>query len=79
MSSVDDLKRLKGVMQAGFNFTKGDKIGNINDATERAGYFIVNSKSKKELKENINRVYDHLKIYDRAGKNLVIRELGEVL
>lgn len=79
MSTIDELTSLPGVSQAGFNFAKGDKIGKIENATERVGYFIVEGKSREELKENIHRAYNHLKIYDYSGKNLVIRELGEVL
>lgn len=79
MSTVDDLTRLPGVRQAGFNFTKGDKIGKIENATERAGYFILEGKDKKKLKENIHRAYNRLKIFDNSGRNLVIRELGEVI
>ena len=79
MSTVNELVSLPGVIQAGFNFEKGDKIGKIENATERAGYFIIEGKNKENLKKNINRVYDNLKIYDKSQKNLVIRELGEVL
>lgn len=79
MSTIDELTRLSGVRQAGFNFGKGDKIGKIENATERVGYFIVEGKNREQLKENIHRAYNRLKIYDNSGRNLVIRELGEVL
>ncbi len=80
MSTVNELMRLPWVMQAGFNFSKGDKIGKIKNATERAGYFIVQGgTSREELKENINKTYNTLKICDYLGENLVLRKLGEVL
>ena len=79
ISTVDNLMEIAGVLQAGLNFSAGDTIGKIENATERAGYFIVRAKSKKDLKMNINRVYNQLKICDNEGRNLVIRELGEVL
>ncbi|QTL98946.1 ATP-grasp domain-containing protein [Iocasia frigidifontis] len=79
MSSVDELTGLPCVMQAGFNFSHGDRIGKIENATERAGYFIVEGKNRAGLKENISRVYNQLKICDSSGRNLVMRELGEVL
>ncbi|AZO96072.1 ATP-grasp domain-containing protein [Halocella sp. SP3-1] len=79
MSSVDELTGLPWVMQAGFNFSQGDRIGKIENATERAGYFIVEGKNRAGLKENISRVYNQLKICDSSGRNLVMRELGEVL
>lgn len=79
MSSVDELTGLPAVMQAGFNFSQGDRIGKIENATERAGYFIVEGKNRAGLKENISRAYNQLKICDSSGRNLVMRELGEVL
>lgn len=79
ITNINELRNMPGVVQAGFNFSKDDKIGKIENATDRAGYFIVEGKSREELKDNISRVYDRLKIYDNLGRNLVIRELGEVL
>ena len=79
ITSISRLTFLKGVTQAGFNFKKGDKINEIENATERAGYFIVKANSKRVLKENIKKVYDNLKIKNKKGENLIIREIGEVL
>lgn len=73
MSSIDELNSFPGVIQAGFNFSKGDIIGKIENATERAGYFIVEGKSQGNLKENINQVYNRLKVCDQSGKNLILR------
>jgi biotin carboxylase len=79
MSTIEDITKLPGVMLAGFNFTEGDRIGEIENATERAGYFVVKGRSRTELKERIEEVYNQLKFYDRLGSNLVIREIGEVI
>ncbi len=79
MSTVDELTQVSGVGQAGFNFKTGDTIGRIENATERVGYFIVEGRDREELKGNIGKVYDKLKICDKSGTNLVIRDLGEVL
>lgn len=79
ISTSDDLVDLPGVMQAGFNFAPGENIGKIENATTRAGYFIVKASDRDQLQENIKRTYNQLKICDSSGKNLVIRELGEVL
>ncbi|MFW6035211.1 MAG: ATP-grasp domain-containing protein [Halothermotrichaceae bacterium] len=79
MSTSDQLIKVQGVTRAGFNFDRGDKIGNIKNATERAGYFIVEADNKDKLKENIKKAYDNLKIYDKTDRNLILRELGEVL
>ncbi|MFW5794596.1 MAG: ATP-grasp domain-containing protein [Bacillota bacterium] len=74
-----DLKELPGVIDAGLNFKAGDKIGEIENASERAGYFIVKADSKKELKMRIKKAYDTLKIYNFKGENIIIREIGEVI
>lgn len=79
ISSTKEIISLDGVFQIGFNFKKGDKIKKIENATERAGYFIVRAESRDELKERLKKVYDRLKIVDNQGKNLIIREIGEVL
>ncbi|RCW46327.1 MULTISPECIES: ATP-grasp domain-containing protein [unclassified Halanaerobium] len=78
ISSTEEILSLDGVSQIGFNFKKGDKIKKIENATERAGYFIVRAESRTELKERLKKVYDRLKIVDNQGKNLIIREIGEV-
>ncbi len=78
VTAIEELIGLADLMQAGINFNIGDTIGKIENATERAGYFIVKGHSRENLKRNIYRVFNHLKICDRSGKNLVIRELGIV-
>ncbi len=72
-----ELKSLPEVHWAGLNFDKGDEIAEIENATERAGYFIVSADSKSKLKNKIKNVYDKLKIYNAKGENLIIREIGE--
>ncbi|HKL76318.1 MAG TPA: ATP-grasp domain-containing protein [Halanaerobiales bacterium] len=79
ITSTAELVSLKGVVKAGFNFEIGDKIQEIENATERAGYFILRGKNKLDLKQKIKNAYDNLKIIDSKENNLVIREIGEVL
>ncbi|MFW5999715.1 MAG: ATP-grasp domain-containing protein [Halanaerobiaceae bacterium] len=78
-SSTAEITGLPGVFQADFNFEPGDEIGLIENATERAGYFIVEAASRGELKQRISQAYDRLEICDESGHNLVLREAGEVL
>ncbi|HLV09109.1 MAG TPA: hypothetical protein VKY40_02780 [Halanaerobiales bacterium] len=77
LSSIDELKQLPGVLQAGFNFSRGDTVGKIENATERAGYFIVSGGSRKELQENIDSCFKQIRIEDNCGKNLLIKKKGE--
>lgn len=79
ITKADELTSINGVVKTGFNLKKGDEINKIENATERAGYFIVRGTSKSDLKEKLENAYDNLKIYNLNGNNLVIREIGEVL
>lgn len=77
ITEIAKIKKLPGVLKAAFNYKVGDNIPDIENATARAGYFIVTADSKKELKERVTKVYNHLKIIDQKGNNLVLREIGE--
>jgi phosphoribosylamine-glycine ligase len=79
IENLDKIKKLKEVIQIKLNFQENEIIPEIENATARAGYFIVKGRNKKELKENIKKVYDLLKIYDVKNQNLVLREAGEIL
>jgi biotin carboxylase len=72
-----ELLELEGVLKAGFNYKAGDLIPDIENATARAGHFIVLADNKLELEQRVTAVYDKLKIIDQSGKNLVYREIGE--
>lgn len=75
-SDLESLKKVPGVMEAGFNFQVGDQIGLIKNATQRAGYMIVQGSDQKTLEKNLHLAFEHLKIYDSEGKNLIIRPKG---
>ncbi|MGM0409559.1 MAG: ATP-grasp domain-containing protein [Bacillota bacterium] len=79
ITPAEKIKKLKGVSQIAYNFDVGDKINEIENATERAGYYIVKASSKNQLKKRIADVFNNLKILNDRGENLVIREIGEVL
>jgi len=79
IENLDQIKKLKEVIQISLNFQENEKIPKIENATARAGYFIVKGSNKQELKDNIKKVYDLLKIYDFKNQNLVLREAGEIL
>ena len=61
----------------GLNYEMGNIIPEIENATARAGYFIVIAENKKKLQKRVALVYDNLKIIDQDGNNLVLREIGE--
>lgn len=72
-----ELMNLAGVLKADYNFKPGDQLAEIDNATARAGYFLVKAAGEKELRQRIAAVYDKLEIIDQQGKNLVLRQLGE--
>jgi hypothetical protein len=51
---------------------KGGDVRGIENATARAGYFIVRGKSLKDMAENIEKAYEKLMILDEQGQNMVI-------
>lgn len=76
-SSITELKKLPGLIKIGLNYREGDQIPEIENATARAGYFIVMAANKKQLKKRVALVYDNLKIVNQQNQNLVLREIGE--
>lgn len=77
ITDSSELQKLAGVLKIGFNYQAGEWIPNIENATARAGYFIILSDNKDELQQRVTAVYDKLKIIDQNGNNLVYREIGE--
>ncbi len=49
----------------------GDQIRDIQNATARAGYFLVQANTVSELKLNIQRAYQNVKIMDDKKSNLI--------
>lgn len=72
LGDLDKVKKLPGVIQAKFNFSPGDEIKEIKNATARVGYVIIECEDSKELKRNIDLVYKNLAIYDENDNNLII-------
>lgn len=77
ITESSELQKLPGLLKVGFNYRPGERIPDIENATARAGYFIVLADNKEELQQRVAAVYDKLKIIDQKGKNLVYREIGE--
>ncbi len=73
VTNRESLEKLPSIIRAGFNFKPGDRIPEIINATQRAGYFIVEGENEAVLRENIERAYANLGIYDFEGKNQLIR------
>ncbi|MBS3811942.1 MAG: ATP-grasp domain-containing protein [Halanaerobiales bacterium] len=79
IGNIDEIKKMDDLIKIELNYRVGDTISKIQNATARAGYFIVKGASRQQLKENIKEVYDNLLIKNGKGENLVLRQAGEVL
>lgn len=64
---------IKGLFKIGFNVKEGDILGDIENATARAGYMIIHGNDREELEININNAYEKIKILDENGVNLIIK------
>lgn len=73
LCDMEAVKRLSGVLNAKFNIKPSYNAVEIENATQRAGYMIVEGSNQLELSENIKRAYKEIKIYDNRGKNLLIK------
>mgnify|MGYP000220398046 FL=1 len=78
IKNVDLIRKFNEVVTIKINYKEGDSIPEIENATARAGYFIVRGKNKQELKDNIKKVYDNLEILNSKNKNLILRKAGEI-
>jgi biotin carboxylase len=72
MPSEKEIMELEGVFEVGFNFKSGDQVYQIENATARIGYVIVEGASKEELEKNLIKLYEQLTILDENGMNQII-------
>lgn len=77
--NIELIKNFHNVIAINVNYISGEVIPEIENATARAGYFIVKGKSKRAVKNKIKQVYDNLKIISVENENLILRKAGETL
>ena len=66
------LKSEPYILDIGYNYRIGGTIGNLENASQRAGYFIVIGETEEEVASNVRKAYEILSIQDATGKNLVL-------
>jgi biotin carboxylase len=76
LNDMEKLKQHRGVIQAKYNIKQGSIIGDIENATARAGYMIIEGETKEVLETNITKAYEQIKILDSQGNNMVINFLA---
>ncbi|WP_373484586.1 ATP-grasp domain-containing protein [Acetobacterium sp.] len=73
LTSLETLRKLPGVIAAGYNVAAGQTLETIANATARAGYLVMAGTTERALHESINQAFRALKIIDEQGQNLVIQ------
>jgi biotin carboxylase len=73
LSRRDEVVALKGVHNMNYNYQVGDCIGEIENASQRAGYVIVTGNSKEDLLENVKNLYNNMLMVDENGKNMIMK------
>ncbi|PAB60186.1 carboxylate--amine ligase [Anaeromicrobium sediminis] len=73
MTDLNKVRTFPGLINAGYNFKCGDYIKPIENATQRAGYAIIEGSTEEELKKNIEYFFDNTKFENDKKDNLIIR------
>ena len=72
LAGMDAALRRPSVIDGAFHLSRGAEIGQTENASARAGYFIVRAGSPEKLRSEIDTVFSLLKIEGRSGENLII-------
>ena len=72
LRGLDTVTRFPAVIAAAFHVMEGESIGETENATARAGFFIVRAASRQALHREIDAVFRVLQIIGESGENLII-------
>lgn len=72
MTDMDKIRKLPGVIYGRYNFGPGDIVGKIENATQRAGYMIIQGSDPLSLSENLKGAMFDLKICGQDGSNMLM-------
>jgi len=73
MTPKEELKNLPYLKTVYYEYSEGDEIHKIENATARAGYFIAEGNSFENMVDNVNSVFEKMEILDYNGTNLVVK------
>jgi len=73
MTPVEEIESLPFVKAVDFKYKVGDTIKKLINSTARAGYIIIEGSNFEDMINNVNYVFDNLKIIDADGVNLVMK------
>ena len=72
MTSQENLKRLPFVLDCGYNFSIGETIPEMENATARFGHAVLIG-TKETMAANLTKFYETLSVRTEDGKELVHR------
>ena len=73
MTPIEEITSIPFVKAAHYEYKRGDIIKRLVNSTARLGYIIIEGKSFDDMINNINFVFNTLKVLDKDGNNLVIK------
>jgi biotin carboxylase len=73
MTPVEEMLEKDFIVDIGYNYKKGDYIHERVNASQRAGYMIIQGETEEVLNKNIAKAFSQLKIENSKGKNLVVK------
>lgn len=77
MPEESEILAMEGVLDVGYNIRIGDMLSDIENATARAGYVIIEAESDSELRRRVGSLYNTLVILDDKGVNHIIHRTLE--
>lgn len=78
MTKREEILALDGVVNMHYNYRPGDSIGQLENASQRAGYVIVTGRTREEVNERVDRVYTKMQMLDQDGSNMIIQDNGDI-
>ena len=73
MTPAEEIESIPCVKAFHYGYKQGDTIKRLVNATARAGYIIIEGSDFNDMIQNVNYVFDRLKILNKSGENLVIK------
>ena len=73
MTPLEKILALPAVRDMHYAYKEGDEIPEIENATARAGYIIIEGRNFEDMIFNVNKVFDQIVVSDHNNDNLVIK------
>ena len=71
LGNINEVKKMRGVVNAGFYNPNLQEVKELINSTRRVGYILLEAKTRDELLQNSRNAYKEMKIFDEANNNMV--------